>query len=141
MRLSALLLAAIAAATSLPFLSPHALAADPAGLLPRYEAEARAADPAFAGFSAERGKAIYFHEENRDGKPMSCTSCHTSDPTAAGKTPAFRSIKPLAPSASPQRFTDATKVEKWLKRNCNDVYARQCTAQEKGDFVSWIIQQ
>lgn len=106
--------------------------------MPGYATQARQADPAFAGFSAERGKALYFAEEQRDGKIMSCTTCHTADPRQAGKTPAHRKVDPLAPVANPERFTDLKKVEKWFRRNCDDVFARECTAQEKGDFISWI---
>ena len=49
-------------------------------------------------------------------------------------------IEPLAPSANPQRFTDAAKVEKWFRRNCTDVLRRECSAQEKGDFIAWLNQ-
>lgn len=115
--------------------------ADPAALLETYQQQARQADPAFAGFAAERGKQLYFQEQQQDGKTMSCTSCHTRDPRQAGKTLAFRKVEPLAPSANPKRFTDAKKVEKWFRRNCNDVFARECTAQEKGDFITWIVTQ
>lgn len=118
-------------------LSLPALAAEHP-LLPGYAAQARQQDPNFSGFSAERGKALYFAQEQRGSKLMSCTSCHTDDPRLSGKTPAKRKVEPLAPSANPKRFTDVEKVEKWFRRNCDDVYARECTAQEKGDFISWI---
>jgi mono/diheme cytochrome c family protein len=111
--------------------------ANPA-LLDNYAREARAADPAFAGFSAERGRALYFRESSASGKPMQCASCHTANPRQPGKTPAFRQIEPLAPVANPMRFTDAKKVEKWFRRNCDDVFRRECSAQEKGDFVRWL---
>lgn len=124
---------ALACCLSLP-----ALAETEHKLLPGYAAEARQQDPAFAGFSAERGKALYFAEEQRNGKTMSCTTCHTDDPRQTGKTLAYRKVEPLAPVAGPARFTDAKKVEKWFRRNCDDVFARECTAQEKGDFITWI---
>lgn len=120
------------------FFSALALAADPAALLDSYAAQARQQEPNFTGFSGERGKALYFREELRDGKNMSCTTCHGQDPLQPGKTLTFRKIEPLAPSVTPARFTDAKKVEKWFRRNCNDVFRRECSAQEKGDFVSWI---
>ena len=135
---SRLLLAGLFSLACFSLASQPSLAADPASLLDGYRQQAQSADPAFKGFSAERGKAIYFDQQVQDGQTISCSSCHTSDPTARGKTPAFRAIEPLAPSANPKRFTDSAKVEKWFKRNCNDVYARECTAQEKGDFISWI---
>lgn len=108
-------------------------------MLQRYAEQARQDDPAFAGFSAEAGKALYFQEAQRNGKTMSCTTCHTDDPQKAGKTLAFRKIQPLAPAANPERFTDAKKIEKWFRRNCDDVFARECTAREKGDFMTWIL--
>ncbi len=117
-----------------------ALAGPDSPILQKYTELARQADPEFSGFSAERGKALYFREVLRDDKTMSCTTCHSADPLGSGKTPAFRKIKPLAPAANPQRFTDAKKVEKWFRRNCEDVFARECTAQEKGDFITWTMQ-
>jgi len=30
-------------------------------------------------------------------------------------------------------------VEKWFKRNCNDVLGRACSAQEKADFTAYMI--
>ena len=118
-------------------LSASLAQANPA-LLKDYEQQARQANPAFAGFAAERGKALYFRESSASGKPMQCASCHTANPRQPGKTPAFRSIEPLAPAVTPARFTDSKKVEKWFRRNCDDVFRRECSAQEKGDFVRWL---
>ena len=120
------------------FSLPPAFAGPEHPLLTGYAEQARQADPAFAGFSAERGKALYFQEQERKGKTMSCATCHSKDPLASGRTPAMRRIEPLAPAANAERFTDPKKVEKWFRRNCDDVFARACTAQEKGDFITWI---
>ena len=46
---------------------------------------------------------------------------------------------PLAPAANPKRFSQPASVEKWFKRNCNDVLKRLCTAQEKGDVLAWLM--
>lgn len=124
---------ALACCLSLP-----ALAETGHPLLLAYAAQAQAEDPAFAGFSAERGRQLYFAEQPRNGRSMSCTTCHTADPRQQGKTPAYRRVDPLAPAANPARYTDARKVEKWFRRNCDDVFARECTALEKGDFITWI---
>lgn len=124
---------ALACGLSLP-----ALAAPGHPLLAGYAAQARQENPAFDGFSAERGKVLYFAELARDGNTMSCTSCHTADPRQNGKTPAYRKIEPLAPVANPERFSNPKKVEKWFRRNCDDVFARECSALEKGDFITWI---
>jgi hypothetical protein len=45
----------------------------------------------------------------------------------------------MAPVANAERFTDAAKVEKWFKRNCSDVRKRACTANEKGDFIAYLL--
>jgi hypothetical protein len=50
-----------------------------------------------------------------------------------------KSIEALAPSANANRFTDTSKTEKWFKRNCKDVFSRECTAQEKADIVAWLL--
>jgi len=48
-------------------------------------------------------------------------------------------VQPLAPAANGQRFTDPAKVEKWFRRNCNDVLGRECSAAEKADVLSWLL--
>jgi len=69
-----------------------------------------------------------------------CASCHTANPKQAGQTRVGKRIEPLAPAANPERFTDAAQVEKWFRRNCMDVLQRECSAQEKGDFIAWLSQ-
>lgn len=99
-------------------------------------AEARAADAAFQGFSAQRGEAFY---RARHGD-WSCATCHTDQPASGGRHAVTqKAILPLAPLANPERFADPHKVEKWFKRNCNDVLNRACTAREKGDLIAWLL--
>ena len=107
-----------------------------------YLAAAKAADPAFAGFSADRGKA-FFMADHQGGKPdtPSCTACHTKDVTKTGQTRAGKAIDPMALSKTPDRFSDPAKVEKWFGRNCNSVLGRDCTPQEKGDVLTWLVSQ
>ena len=102
--------------------------------------EAKAADPAFAGFSAARGETL-FTTKFASGKPEtpSCSSCHSPDPTKAGQTRAGKEIEPMAVSVTPNRFTDPEKVAKWFGRNCGGVLDRPCTAVEKGDFLTFMI--
>ena len=50
-----------------------------------------------------------------------------------------KEIKPMAPAANSERFTNAWKVKKWFKRNCKDVVNRKCTAQEKGDVLTYLL--
>lgn len=89
-------------------------------------------------FSAARGRALF---NSKAGSDWSCATCHTSDPRRTGRhATTSRPIEPLAPAANPQRFTDAAKVEKWFRRNCRDVLGRECTATEKGDVLTWLLE-
>lgn len=103
-------------------------------------ATAAKADPNFKGFSAERGKA-FFTGTHTGGKPdtPACTTCHTTDLTKEGKTRAGKPIEPMAASVNPKRYTDPAEVEKWFKRNCNDVLGRECTPTEKGDALTYLL--
>ncbi len=111
-------------------------------ILGQYAAAAKSASPAFSGFSAARGEKLHI-TKFAGGKPETpaCTSCHADSPRSAGRTPAGKSIDPVAVSVSPTRYTDAAKVEKWFKRNCADVLGRECTPLEKGDWLSYVISQ
>lgn len=123
-------------------LSGTGIAAPRQDLLAPYASAARAADPAFSGFSAERGKTLYL-QTFTGGKPEtpSCTSCHGRDTRVAGRTPTGKTIEPVAASVSPARYTDPAKLEKWFKRNCNEVMGRECSAREKGDWLSFVLGQ
>lgn len=115
----------------------HAAAATPADIRNELESTARRSVPGFAGFSAQRGRQFF---SSRHGSEWSCSSCHTGNPLAPGShAKTGKNIAPLAPAANPKRFTDAAKVEKWFKRNCNDVLGRACTAQEQGDVLEYLI--
>lgn len=111
--------------------------AAPTDLVAGYAATARQSTPGFAGFSAERG-ARFFQETH--GAEWSCATCHTVTPSAAGRhARTGKSIAPLAPAFNPDRFTDTATTEKWFRRNCNDVIGRECTPQEKGDVLTWLL--
>jgi hypothetical protein len=118
-------------------ISTAAQAADtPSSLMAQY---AQTAGIPVSALSATRGEALYRSEHaGRNGQTVSCAGCHTASPKQAGQTRVGKRIEPLAPAANPQRFTDAAKVEKWFRRNCQDVLQRECSAQEKGDFIAWL---
>ncbi|MBL0143782.1 MAG: DUF1924 domain-containing protein [Betaproteobacteria bacterium] len=102
-----------------------------------YATEAKREDSGFTAFSADRGRAFFAATH---GKDWSCSTCHTANPGAPGRhTVTGKAIAPLAPSANPERFTDAAKADKWFRRNCTDVAGRACTAQEKGDILAWLL--
>ncbi len=111
-------------------------------VLTRYAELAKAADAQFAEFSADRGKAFFFatHSQGSTETP-SCTTCHTQDPRNMGQTRAGKDILPMAVSKTADRFTDFEKTEKWFGRNCQSVLGRQCTAVEKGDFITFLSGQ
>ena len=127
-------------ALSALLLSFNVHAVTPQDLLKQYEAQAKQESAAFAGFSVERGANFFKTERTHsDGKQVSCSTCHTADPRNQGKTRANKVIEPMAPIANAQRFTDQAKVEKWFGRNCKDVLERACSAQEKGDFIQYLV--
>jgi hypothetical protein len=104
--------------------------ATPAELEAGYSAQAGA--PA----SPARGLALF---TTRQGREWSCSSCHGAIPTRSGVHAATgKAIATLAPAFNAERFTDAAKVEKWFRRNCNDVVGRECSAAEKADVLSWL---
>lgn len=116
-------------------------AAGPTEVLQTYAAQARKANPSFKEFSAASGDKFYHAAvKHSSGKQVSCAACHTDNPRNAGKHErTSKEILSLAPAANKERFTDAAKVEKWFKRNCQDVLERECSAQEKGDFIAYVL--
>ena len=110
-------------------------------LVDGYATEAAKANPGFTGFSAARGKELFFLKRTHTVKSeeRSCTRCHTKDPTKPGKTTVGKKLKPIAPVANNERFTDPKKVGKWFKRNCKWVLERECTPLEKGDYITFML--
>ena len=121
-------------------LSSAAVAGPREDQLAQYAVAAKAENPAFTAFSAQRGKTLH-NQKFSTGKPdtPSCTSCHGTNPLAAGKNATGKVIDAVAVSATPTRYTDPAKVEKWFKRNCNDVLGRACSAVEKGDWLTYVL--
>lgn len=131
LRTSGLMLMAIAG-----FVAQPAFAETPNEILSGIQQEA-ASTKGFQGFSSARGETFF---KNKHGGEWSCSSCHTDNPGTQGKhAKTGKSIAPMAPSANAERFTNPKKVEKWFKRNCNDVLERACTAQEKGDVLTYLL--
>ena len=90
-------------------------------------------------FSATRGGELW----QRPGTDSTrrCSTCHGIDLGQGGRHK--RTGKPIAamsPAVEPKRLSDAKKIEKWLRRNCKWTWGRTCTAQEKGDLLSYIQQ-
>lgn len=114
-----------------------AMAGSPVEVQRSLEQKARATMPGFTGFSAHRGEKFF---KSTHGGEWSCASCHTQDPCASGKhAKTEKEIRPLSPVTDPRRFTDPAKVEKWFRRNCNDVVGRVCTPLEQGDVLAYLM--
>lgn len=113
-----------------------AFAETPDQVLAAFQKEAKST-PGFQGFSAASGENFF---KAKHGKEWSCASCHTDKPTQAGRhAKTDKPIAALAPAANAERFTDAAKVDKWFRRNCNDTVNRLCSAQEKADVMAWLL--
>ncbi len=95
-------------------------------------------------FTAEAGEILWFQEfaDEKSGKIRQCTTCHTDDLRNEAKhTRTGKLIKPMAPSVNEERLTKIKNIRKWLKRNCKWTLGRECSAQEKGDVLTFIQAQ
>jgi Domain of unknown function (DUF1924) len=127
------------AALALPL---NGVAAPRDDILAQYASAAKLSSSAFSGFSTARGEKLHVTKfSGGKAETPACTSCHADNPRNPGRTPTGKSIEAVAISVSPARYTDPAKVEKWFRRNCNDVLGRECTPLEKGDWLSHMISQ
>ncbi len=121
------------------FLSMQLHAGDVDQLIDHYAIQAKSEVSSFVGFDSSRGKDLYLKEFTSGKRDTpSCTSCHTKNPTQVGETRAGKAIEPMAVSVNPKRYQTLKKAEKWFRRNCKSVLGRECTATEKGDFLSFM---
>ncbi len=108
----------------------NAWAIDATSLEKQYSLEAKQAS------IVTRGEKFF---TSKHGKEWSCASCHGAPPTKEGKHASTdKTISPLAPAFNSKRFTDEVKVNKWFKRNCNDVLGRECSSLEKADVMAYL---
>lgn len=85
---------------------------------------------------ADRGQSFF---NSKHGGEWSCSSCHGTPPTRSGKhANTGKVIDPLAPAFNPKAFTDSDRIEKWFRRNCKDVLARECSPAEKADVLAYL---
>jgi len=92
-------------------------------------------------FSAAQGKTNWNTVVvSKEGEKRACVTCHGTDPKKSGQhATTQKTIEPMASSVNPERFTDVKKMEKWFKRNCEWTWSRECTAQEKGDILKYLM--
>jgi mono/diheme cytochrome c family protein len=121
-------------------LSAQADVATAQKLADKYAAIAQHIDPQSPGLSAEEGQAFFTRELTIKGKQVACASCHTSNPADSGKhIVTGKPIRPLSPVTNDKRFSSMEKVEKNFTKHCNDIIGRDCTAQEKGNFIAYLL--
>lgn len=90
--------------------------------------------------SAEEGKAFYTKKVVVDGKDLSCSACHTDNPAQHGKhNVTGKVIQPMSPVTNPKRFADINKSEKGFTKHCKDLYSKDCSAQDKGNFIAYVL--
>ena len=106
-------------------------------LLSKYKAEG------VSKIDAAKAKADWTKESKaEDGETISCSTCHGTDFGKPGKhRKTHKVIDPMSTKVNTERFTDEKKIEKWFKRNCNDTWGRECTSQEKADFLTFLLAQ
>ena len=101
------------------------------------------------GPSAAEGKTFFNREviqfkgsTKEAGKAIACASCHTSNPADAGKhIVTGKKIRPLSPAVNAKRFADVAHVEKQFTKHCNEVVGSDCTAQEKANYIAFLIEE
>ena len=98
-------------------------------------------DTSFKGFDYKRGEDIFLAKHvGKKGELISCASCHGTDLNKSNQNHfTGKTIDALSPKENQKRCKDRAEIEKWLKRNFNDVYNREGTALEKGDVITYII--
>ncbi|MGI9216223.1 MAG: DUF1924 domain-containing protein [Hydrogenophaga sp.] len=120
----------ISLAATLLASTAHAADTSPAAQLAQWSAQAGTPG------NAARGQTFF---NTKHGGEWSCASCHGTPPTAEGKHASTgKPIAPMAPAFNPKAFTDTAKVDKWFRRNCKDVLARECSAGEKADVLAYL---
>lgn len=90
--------------------------------------------------SADEGKAFYTKKVVVDGKDLSCSACHTDNPAQHGKhNVTGKEIQPMSPAVNPKRFAEIQKSEKGFTKHCKDLYKKDCSAQDKGNFITYLL--
>jgi len=127
-------------AMALASVAAHADVENAQKLADKYAVIAKNIDPASKGLSADDGKAFFNRELTIRGKQIACHSCHTENPANPGKhIVTGKAIQPLAPAVNAKRFSNLDKVEKNFEKHCLDIIGRDCTAQEKANFIAYLI--
>lgn len=105
----------------------------------QYAALVKGVNPSYV-LNAEAGRAFYIKKHTVKGKQVACTDCHTDNPSAMGKhSETGKKIASLSPYVNSKRFSDLKKTEETFDKHCVDVLERNCTSQEKGDYIVYLL--
>lgn len=92
--------------------------------------------------SPEAGRENWYKNWSVNGEQRSCTTCHGKDLTQSGKhKKTGKTIDPMSPRLNRERLTDRKKIEKWFRRNCKWTLGRECSAEEKANFLVFLRNQ
>lgn len=90
--------------------------------------------------SADDGKAFYTSKQMVNGKNIACNSCHTDNPSNKGKhSESGKEIQPMSPAVNPKRFAVLNESEKGFAKHCKDLYGKDCSAKDKGNFIAYLL--
>ena len=95
-------------------------------------------------FSAERGKGMWTQTfiQKKSGKPVNCATCHTGNLQQTGAhVRTGKVIEAMSARTNAERFNETKKIRKWFLRNCKWTLGRECTAQEKGDYLTYFLSE
>lgn len=95
-------------------------------------------------FSAQRGKKMWTKNftQQKSGKQVSCATCHTDNLQQAGAhIRTGKVIGAMSAHTNTERFNETKKIKKWFLRNCKWTLGRECTAQEKGDYLAYFLSE
>jgi Domain of unknown function (DUF1924) len=131
----------LVALLGLTAISAQASVANAEKLVLIYNTQAKGANPAYAGASAEEGKAFFNRKvKTTSGKEMACASCHTANPADNGKHAlTHKTIKPLSPVVNAKRFADFEKVEAKFTQHCTEILGADCTPAEKANYITYVL--
>lgn len=105
----------------------------------KYTENARLIDESFTP-SPAAGKQFFNRMFKNDGHEVACASCHTKNPADEGQNIITKKpIKPLSPVVNKERFTSIDDVEENFSNHCNDIVGSECSAQEKANFISYLL--
>lgn len=95
-------------------------------------------------FSYQRGEELWTTQVTgpEPFSSRSCVSCHGTGLKASGQhVQTKKVIAPMSPAANTLRYQNRADIDKWFLRNCKWTFGRVCSAQERGDLLTYLRAQ